>query len=149
MAVSLALEASCGQWPTTWSWPLLCATRHPFGRYPSFLVKNLVTTVFVDCTVQKVPMLYKFKSKVTGDLIMLEPDAKRLLKIMGREDQVKGIFLADQLASAIVALESAVVLEELEGVQDLKQISLRQRSLPMLKMLKQCKDQSADVVWGV
>jgi hypothetical protein len=94
-------------------------------------------------------MLYKFKSKVTGDLIMLEPDAKRLLKIMGREDQVKGIFLADQLASAIVALESAVVLEELEGVQDLKQISLRQRSLPMLKMLKQCKDQSADVVWGV
>ncbi|NCX06408.1 MAG: DUF1840 family protein, partial [Actinobacteria bacterium] len=38
-------------------------------------------------------MLFKFKSKVTGDLIMLEPDAKRLLKIMGREDQVKGIFI--------------------------------------------------------
>ena len=37
-------------------------------------------------------MLFKFKSKVTGDLIMLEPDAKRLLKIMGREEQVKGIF---------------------------------------------------------
>ena len=48
-------------------------------------------------------MLYKFKSKVTGDLIMLEPDAKRLLKIMGRDDQVKGIFLADQLAAAIAA----------------------------------------------
>jgi len=94
-------------------------------------------------------MLYKFKSKVTGDLIMLGPDAKRLLKIMGREDQVKGIFLADQLESVIAALESAVVLEETEGVQDLKQISLRQRSLPMLKMLKKCKDQSADVVWGV
>jgi hypothetical protein len=94
-------------------------------------------------------MLYKFKSKVTGDLIMLEADAKRLLKIMGREDQVKGIFLADQLESVIAALESAVVLEETEGVQDLKQISLRQRSLPMLKMLKKCKDQSANVVWGV
>lgn len=94
-------------------------------------------------------MLYKFKSKVTGDLIMLEADAKRLLKIMGREDQVKGIFLADQLESVIAALESAVVLEEIESVQDLKQISLRQRSLPMLKMLKKCKDQSADVVWGV
>lgn len=94
-------------------------------------------------------MLYKFKSKVTGDLIMLEADAKRLLKIMGREDQVKGIFLADQLESVIAALESAVVLEETEGVQDLKQISLRQRSLPMLKMLKKCKDQSADVIWGL
>ncbi|MEY3427071.1 MAG: hypothetical protein RIS60_423, partial [Pseudomonadota bacterium] len=46
-------------------------------------------------------MLYKFKSKETGDLIMLEPDAKRLLKIMGREEQVKGIFLVDQLQAAI------------------------------------------------
>jgi len=94
-------------------------------------------------------MLFKFKSKVTGDLIMLEPDAKRLLKIMGREDQVKGIFLADQLPTAIASLESAVAQEEVEGLNDPKQISLRQRSLPMLKMLKQCLDQSADVVWGV
>jgi len=94
-------------------------------------------------------MLFKFKSKVTGDLIMLEPDAKRLLKIMGREEQVKGIFLADQLPAAIASLESAVAQEEVEGLQDPKQISLRQRSLPMLKMLNQCLGQSADVVWGV
>ena len=94
-------------------------------------------------------MLYKFKSKVTGDLIMLEPDAKRLLKIMGREDQIKGIFLADQLSAAIDALESAVAQEEVEGMKDPKQISLRQRSSPMLKMLKQCLNQSVDVVWGV
>ena len=94
-------------------------------------------------------MLFKFKSKVTGDLIMLEPDAKRLLKIMGREEQVKGIFLADQLPAAIASLESAVAQEEVEGLNDPKQISLRQRSLPMLKMLKQCRGQSADVVWGV
>ena len=94
-------------------------------------------------------MLFKFKSKVTGDRIMLEPDAKRLLKIMGREDQIKGIFLADQLPAAIAALEGAVAQEELDGMQDPKQISLRQRSLPMLKMLKQCLAQSADVFWGV
>ena len=94
-------------------------------------------------------MLFKFKSKVTGDLIMLEPDAKRLLKIMGREDQIKGIFLADQLPAAIAALEGALAQEALDGMQDPKQISLRQRSLPMLKMLKQCLAQSADVFWGV
>ena len=94
-------------------------------------------------------MLFKFKSKVTGDLIMLEPDAKRLLKIMSREDQIKGIFLANQLPAAIAALESAVAQEEIEGLQDPKQISLRLRSLPMLKMLKKCSTQSADVVWGV
>ena len=105
--------------------------------------------MFVDCTDLKENMLFKFKSKVTGDLIMLEPDAKKLLKIMGREDQIKGIFLANQLPAAIATLEAAVTQEEFEGLQDPKQISLRQRSLPMLKMLKQCLAESADVVWGV
>ena len=94
-------------------------------------------------------MLYKFKSKATGDLIMLEPDAKRLLKIMGRESQVNGIFLVDQLAEAMAQLERAIAEEEAQGRQDPKQVPLRNRSQPMLKMLKTCLDKSADVVWGV
>lgn len=94
-------------------------------------------------------MLYKFKSKVTGDLIMLEVDAKRLLKIMGREDQAKGIFTPPQIQAAMDALEHAVQIEEQEGVQEPKMVSLRTRSLPMLKMLKTCLDKSADIVWGV
>ena len=94
-------------------------------------------------------MLYKFKSKVTGDLIMLEPDAKRLLKIMGREDQVKGIFLSSQIQAAMDALVQAIAVEESEGQQDPKLVSLRQRCQPMLKMLQTCLAKSADVVWGV
>jgi len=94
-------------------------------------------------------MLYKFKSKATGDLIMLEPDAKRLLKTMGREDQVKGIFLVDQLAQAMAQLERAIKDEEAQGNLDPKKVPLRNRSQPMLKMLKTCLDKSADVVWGV
>jgi hypothetical protein len=105
--------------------------------------------VFVNASSLKVRMLYKFKSKATGDLIMLEPDAKRLLKIMGREDQVKGIFLVDQLAEAMAQLERAIAEEEAQGRQDPKQVPLRNRSQPMLKMLKTCLDKSADVVWGV
>jgi hypothetical protein len=53
------------------------------------------------------------------------------------------------LKAAIEALENAVVLEEAEGSQDPKQISLRNRSQPMLKMLKACQAKSVDVVWGV
>jgi ribonuclease PH len=94
-------------------------------------------------------MLYKFKSKETGDLIMLEPDAKRLLKIMGRETQEKGIFLVNQIQGAIDALESAIKQEESEAPVDPKLVSLRQRSQPMLKMLKTCLAKSVDVVWGV
>jgi hypothetical protein len=94
-------------------------------------------------------MLYKFKSKVCGDLIMLEPDAKRLLKIMGRENQIKGIFLAEQIKAALDALTHAIALEEEEGPADPKGVSLRHRSQPMIKMLKSSQDKSADVVWGV
>jgi hypothetical protein len=105
--------------------------------------------VFADQTQLKDAVIYKFKSKVTGDLIMLEPDAKRLLKLMGKENQTKGILLAEQLSAAIALLENAVAQEEIEGLADPKQVSLRQRSMPMLKMLKKCLDQSEDVVWGV
>ena len=94
-------------------------------------------------------MLYKFKSKATGDLIMLEPDAKRLLKIMGREGQEKGIFLVEQLPDAMAKLEHAIAEEEAVGLQDPKQISIRNRGHPMLKKLKMCLDKSADMVWGV
>jgi len=80
---------------------------------------------------------------------MLEPDAKRLLRIMDKIDQAKGILLAAQISDAMAAIEKAIALEETEGIQDPKQVSLRQRSMPMLKMLKQCHDQSEDVVWGV
>ena len=86
---------------------------------------------------------------MTGDLIMLEPDAKRLLRIIDKTDQAKGILLAAQISDAMAAIEKAIALEETEGIQDPKQVSLRQRSMPMLKMLKQCHDQSEDVVWGV
>ena len=105
--------------------------------------------MFVKEIHSKDSVIYKFKSKVTGDLIMLEPDAKRLLKLMGKENQTKGILVADQISSAIALLEAAVAKEEIDGTPDPKQISLRQRSMPMLKMLRKCLDQSADVVWGV
>jgi hypothetical protein len=59
-------------------------------------------------------VIYKFKSKVTGDLIMLEPDAKRLLHIMGKADQTKGILLAAQIADAMAAIDKAVAHEEME-----------------------------------
>jgi hypothetical protein len=112
------------------------------GKVPVQIIFDLATQIESN-------MLYKFKSKVTGDLIMLEVDAKQILKIMGRDEQVKGIFLPDQIQAAIDALEKAVQVEDEDNVQDLKRVSLRQRSMPMLKMLKSCKEKSVEIVWGV
>ncbi|MFM1925964.1 MAG: hypothetical protein RIT44_1770 [Pseudomonadota bacterium] len=111
-------------------------------------------------------MLFKFKSHAASDLIMLEADARKLLKIMLGDDPVKGILPVQALPQAIQALEMAVAQDEAEqrekaeklptlisGEEDepvlLSTVSLSQRVAPMLKLLKRSLSEEADVVWGV
>jgi hypothetical protein len=62
-------------------------------------------------------MLYKFKSKSTGDLIMLQPDGRRVLQIIGKDASPggvgeSGIILPEQMPDAIAALEAAIAQDE-------------------------------------
>src|SRR6478609_6045148 len=107
-------------------------------------------------------MLYKFKSKATGDLIMLEPNGRQVLQIIGKDAGPTGIIQPPQMASAIQALESAMAREEADQKQadaDAKAkgekagrpegISLRQRAVPFIDMLQRAEKAGEDVVWGV
>lgn len=111
-------------------------------------------------------MLFKFKSAAASDLIMLEADARKLLKIMLGDDPVQGIMLADTLAARIQTLETAVAQDEAlrkrlaeqvassagdadEEDVPLDAVHLSQRAAPMLKLLQRSEAESADVVWGV
>ena len=110
-------------------------------------------------------MLFKFKSQATSDLIMLEADARKLLKIMLGNDPVKGIVLAQDIPRCIGALQEAVLLDEAarkrqaekaadadhdggEGMV-LDAVRLSQRATPMLKLLERSRVEASDVVWGV
>ena len=110
-------------------------------------------------------MLYKFKSRATADLIMLDAQGKRLLKIMGKEPTAQGIVTVAQIPAAIAAIEAAVAAEERGGkptdVGDASQeatndpggdgqdrVTLRQRAAPFLDMLRRSAAEEADVVWG-
>ena len=57
-------------------------------------------------------MLYKFKSKATADLIMLEPNGRQILRIIGKEPATKGILEVLEMPRAIEALRQAVQQEE-------------------------------------
>ena len=107
-------------------------------------------------------MLYKFKSKAAGDLIMLEPNGRRVLEIIGKDPQPKGIIEPDQMAGAIDALEAAITQEEAEHKAlaeearakgetpaRLDSVSLRQRAVPFLDMLRRCQKAGQEIVWGV
>jgi cyclopropane-fatty-acyl-phospholipid synthase len=99
-------------------------------------------------------MLYKFKSKATGDLIMLEPNGRRVLEVIGKDAGPKGIIEAAQMPAAIAALEAAIAQEEAAGKKAEEEgkapdVTLRQRAVPFIDMLKRAEKAGADVVWGV
>ena len=107
-------------------------------------------------------MLYKFKSKATGDLILLEPQGRQFLQLIGKAVEPKGIIDAEQMPQAIKALQDAVAVEELQQAEAVAQakaqgqtppkfeaISLRQRTKPIIDMLQRCHKAGQPVVWGV
>jgi hypothetical protein len=110
-------------------------------------------------------MLYKFKSPATGPLIMLEPNGRQILHIMGKGDPghlSKGILLPQDMPAAIAALEAAVVQDDaaIQHTKDEAQkegkappipdgISLRQRAAPFIDMLQRAHQADKEVVWGV
>ena len=102
-------------------------------------------------------MLYKFKSKATGDLIMLEPQGRQILQIIGKEPGPKGIILPYEMSQAIQDLHDAVMAEE-EAQQEAddgaqpsgpRTISLKQRVVPFVDMLRRAHAEDKEVVWGV
>jgi len=103
-------------------------------------------------------MIYKFKSKATGDLIMLGPNGDRLLRLIGREAAPKGIVEVAAMPAAIAALIAAVAADEgspaegdADGSSDTARqgVSVRQRLWPMIEMLKTAQAAGQAVVWGV
>ena len=105
-------------------------------------------------------MLYKFKSKNAGDLIMLEPNGRKVLDVIGKDAGPTGIILAEQMPAAIKALQDAIALEESHnerpkvGAEDGEAKKgdapgLRQRAMPFIDMLQRNHKAGTDVTWGV
>lgn len=107
-------------------------------------------------------MLYKFKSQAAGDLIMLEPNGRQVLQIIGKDPAAKGIIEPGQMGPAIQALESAIARDEAdqkkadaealakgEKAARAEGISLRQRAVPFVDMLRRAEKEGQDIVWGV
>ncbi len=110
-------------------------------------------------------MIYKFKSQAAGDLIMLEPNGRQLLEIIGKHAGPQGIILPEEMEEAIHKLQQAVERAEAlppppapagqsgnkDGYGDKpeRDVSLRQRVVPFTDMLRACKAAGKEIVWGV
>jgi hypothetical protein len=118
-------------------------------------------------------MIYEFKSKAAGSVVMLGPVAERLLAVIGKEPGPKGIFTVEQMAPAIAALEAAVAREKAElaelatrgprtDEEDAHEtdpeerarrasqaVTLGQRAWPLIDLLKTARAAEQVVTWGV
>lgn len=108
-------------------------------------------------------MLYEFKSKATGTVVMTGPVAERLLAIVGKEAAPKGIFTVEQMPAAIEALQAAIAREKAEPApqgededrsddrrrEAVIPVSLAQRAWPLVEALKAAHAAGQPVTWGV
>ena len=110
-------------------------------------------------------MLYKFKSQATGDLIMLEPNGRQILQVLGKDspgDFLKGILEPRDMPSAVERLQAAIVQEEAqqaalaaealqrgEATPPAPTVTLRQRATPFIAMIQRCQRADEPIVWGV
>jgi Domain of unknown function (DUF1840) len=104
-------------------------------------------------------MLYKFKSKAAGDVIMLGPNGDQVMRLVGREPAGQGIFEVDAMPGLIATLQAAVAADEsarrgdpsAEGAPAADhgdRVSLRQRVWPLVEMLRRCHAAREVIVWG-
>ena len=106
-------------------------------------------------------MIYKFKSKAAGDLIMLRLSGDQVLRVIGKA-AAKGIIEPTAMPAAIMAIEEAIAQEEAQRRKADAQavaegrtppradgVTLRQRTWPFVEMLKRANGEDAEIVWGV
>jgi len=108
-------------------------------------------------------MLYEFKSKAAGTVVMTQPIAEQLLAIIGKPPAPAGVFEPQALGPAIAALSAAVEKEKQagtagktdkekddEGSEDpSKRIGLAQRAWPLIELFKAAQAARERVTWGV
>ena len=108
-------------------------------------------------------MLYEFKSKAAGTVVMTQPVAEKLLAIIGKPPGRAGVFEPAHLAAAIAALQSAVEREaagasgepDADSDEDAatdpftRHVGLKQRAWPLIDLMKAALAADKRVTWGV
>ncbi|MEN9416586.1 MAG: hypothetical protein RI988_206 [Pseudomonadota bacterium] len=116
-------------------------------------------------------MLYRFKTRAAGDVLMLGPHGDALLRAIGREPAGRGIIEPAAMPAALEALRMAIEADDAQraacgrpglepagvegagegaqGAASAEGVSLRRRLWPMVEMLRRAHAADEPVVWGV
>jgi Domain of unknown function (DUF1840) len=109
-------------------------------------------------------MIYEFKSRATGSVIMTNDVAQAMLKIIGKPPAAQGIIVPEAMPAAIALLQRAIAAEAAaqkteQSVAPANQkaqkedspptISLAQRAFPFIEMMQRAHGAGKEITWGV
>jgi glutamate/tyrosine decarboxylase-like PLP-dependent enzyme len=103
-------------------------------------------------------MVFEFKSRATGTIVMTGDVASSILKIIGKEASPQGVIVPDTMEACISALLAAIDRQKAndkssdnakEDADGKPVISLAQRAHPFIDMLRAAKAANRDITWGV
>jgi cyclopropane-fatty-acyl-phospholipid synthase len=106
-------------------------------------------------------MAYTFKSRSAASVTLLRANGDDILRLVGRTPSERGAIPAEDLPSAIAAIEAAIApgragsgtaRPAAAGNVDDEEpevVTLRQRALPFLQLLREARAAGEAVTWGV
>ena len=103
-------------------------------------------------------MLVTFHTKAYASITMFGDVAKQLLALMGHSGTVPSAIKADDVPAALARLEAAIkerkasdAADAMEGNRDdnesHRKVTLSQRAVPLLELLRAAVANTADVMW--
>lgn len=103
-----------------------------------------------------------FKSKASGDLLMVSAHAQAVLDVLGKDATQPGILIPQDMGAALAALADLPKEADLQDVDDADEqdphdanrpdedgVSLRKRAWPLKKMIEEAQAAQVPIVWGV
>jgi hypothetical protein len=113
-------------------------------------------------------MIYEFKSRATGTVVMTKSSAEWILGVIGKQPGPTGIITVEQMPAAIDTLRQAVEAEK-RAIREARRESAHrdaggddrnddspsavvthaQRAWPFIEMLVAAHDAQRDITWGV
>lgn len=110
--------------------------------------------------------MIQFSSPAAAKIAMLQADARRLLKIIGKPDAERGALAPEEIAAAVSALRAAIESESEQRKPEIEQdgddagqgkdeedqpmpVDLARRAWPLIEMLERAQRKNVAVTWGV
>lgn len=100
-----------------------------------------------------------FQSDASGDVMMFDEVAHRMMDIMGKEHTPRGVITVGQMPECIARLRAAIAEERARGKprkddeEDeagvAARVGLAQRALPLVELLERSLQRDKPVLWGL